>query len=93
MWGNFLLIERNKKILINSMDESSINRGKWILIYYIRVVVYTWKLKNFFIKCPFDEICVPNDSTDRIHASREKILGFLCKYFYNLIYRRTNFIN
>lgn len=61
MWGNFLLIERNKKILINSMDESSINRGKWILIYYIRVVVYTRKLKNFFIKYPFDEICVPND--------------------------------
>lgn len=61
MWGNILLMERNKKILINSMDESSINRGKWILIYYIRVVVYTRKLKNFFIKYPFDEICVPND--------------------------------
>lgn len=61
MWGNILLMERNKKILINSMDESSINRGKWILIYYIQVVVYTRKLKNFFIKYPFDEICVPND--------------------------------
>lgn len=76
--GEFLFIERNvtkKFSLTQWMSHQLIEENEFSFIYYVRVVCIR-KLKNFFIKYPFDEICVPNEPT--AFMLRERNVGFFC---------------